>query len=402
MLQPWFGQARFGLFIHWGLYAIAGTHEWHLHQTADYDGYLPWANEFNPEEFDPEHWAELAWDAGMRYVVFTTKHHDGFCMYDNPYTEFKITNAPYRHDITSQIVDAFRKRGHRIGFYHSLIDWHHPHYVPDGHHPLGKADPTRQWPDRDMRKYAQYLYDSVEHLMTSYGTVDLLFWDYVSPWKKASDFNPGPLVEMIRRHQPQIMINDRLSDPHNRDGDFCTPEGGIPNLVPNKPWEVCAAMNYYWGYHQDAKVHMSPSQIQNALMTCVSRNGNLLLNVGPDELGRIPQPSKIVMEQLAQWHVKHQSAVQGTGPSKYEPPIGCIYTASTNDPTVMYLYMPLAPLGDLYLPGLKDHCVSATLLRDGVSLPLEVPLQGFAAANDLHLKAGGSCSQGDVVRLQLK
>jgi alpha-L-fucosidase len=398
MLQPWFTQARFGLFIHWGLYALPGTHEWHLHQSGDMDAYRQLADRFNPVDFDPAYWADLAWHAGMRYVVFTTKHHDGFCLFDNPHTDFNITRTPYGRDITAELLDAFRARGHRIGLYHSLVDWTHPHYIPDGHHPLGKDEPNRDWPDRDMSRYAEYLYRSVETLMSGYGRIDLLFWDFVSPWKKAADFRPGPLVDMIRRHQPEIIINDRLSDPQHPVGDYRTPEGGVPNRPPSEPWEVCAAMNYYWGYHRDAQAHMTPLQIQQGLMQCVSKGGNLLLNVGPDERGRIPDASQHMMEQLAPWFSRHESAVRGCGPSTHQPPDGCLYTAAADGE--LYLYLPLAPLGDVFLPGMNNRLASATILRDGVSLPIEPVHGNYMPLDEVRLKTGGSCIDGDVIRLR--
>jgi len=159
-------------------------------------------------------------------------------------------------------------------------------------------------------------------------------------------------------------------------------------------------MNYFWGYHRDAQIHMSPLQIQNGLMTCVSKGGNLLLNVGPDESGCVPDASAQVLRQLAEWFAVHGTAVHGCGSAQHQPPDGCLYTVDVDG--ALYLYLPVAPLGDVFLPGMKGRVASATLLRDGVSLPIEPVHGNYMPVDEVRLKTGGSCRCGDVVRLQIE
>ena len=230
MKQKWFSDARFGMFIHWGIYSIPAKGEWTLfYDGQEFSEYEEYARQFNPRFFDPTAWAELAWNAGMRYVVFTTKHHDGFCMFDSKYTDYKVTNSPYGKDITAELAVAFRKRGFKIGFYHSLVDWKHPHFIPDGEHPLWQRG-ERNFYGRQLKIYQEYLYNTVEQLMTEYGKIDILFFDYTSKYKDSSEWNPERLLEMIYRLQPGIMVNDRLN--HEKKillGDYCTPEIILPN-----------------------------------------------------------------------------------------------------------------------------------------------------------------------------
>ena len=408
MMQPWFADARFGLFVTWGLYAIPARGEWDLFCHDPFDIYLQeyraHAARFNPVDFDPAAWADLAWNAGMRYVVFTTKHHDGFCLFDNPHTDFKITNTPYGKDITAMLVAAFRARGLRIGLYHSLIDWTHPHYVPDRNHPLGKNGESG-FSGRDMRVYANYLYQSVEHLMTQYGQIDLLFWDYCSAWKKPEDFNPDPLLAMIRRHQPQIIINDRMSyDRMSHYGDYRTPEVAVPNVPPRlhgmqTPWETCATINGYWGY-VDTPTCKPLSAVTTALIGCVAKGGNLLLNVGPDEKGAIPPISVDILREMAEWHTIHGAAVQGCGAAGFRAPDGYFYTQRGRE---LYLYLPFVPLGDVLLPELHGLIERAVLLRTGEAVP-ERPDWGLehSPAGETRISIPATCRPGDIVRILLR
>ena len=273
----WFTHARFGMFIHWGIYSIPAQGEWIIYQKdlnmADYERY---AAEFNPVDFDPGSWADLAKDAGMKYVVFTTKHHDGFCMFDSRYTDYKITRTPYGRDITRELVDAFRERGIRIGFYHSLVDWRHPHFIPDPEHPLGKHGKT-DWPGRDRRIYQKYLYSQVEQLMSDYGKIDLLFFDYTSRFKTSEEWDPEHLLEMVYRLQPEIIVNDRLSfDKSSFAGDYLTPEISVPNHPLKRdgapvPWETCMTMNNHWGYAEDDHDFKEVSTV----MTCCSMSDQI-------------------------------------------------------------------------------------------------------------------------------
>jgi alpha-L-fucosidase len=294
----WFDEARFGLFLHWGLYALPARHEWvqtreHL-SAAHYERYR---EHFDPDRFDPRAWARQAKAAGFRYAVLTTKHHDGFCLWDSALTDFTSMHTPAGRDLVAEFVEAFRAEGLRIGFYHSLIDWHHPDFTVDGIHPL-RNDPEALAAntDRDWGRYRDYLHGQVRELLTGYGTVDYLFFDFSYsqgieglPGKGAADWGSEELVSMIRELQPDILINDRLELP----GDVTTPEQYQPVETPVDAdggplrWEACQTLNGSWGYDRDNLDYKSPELLLRMLVDSVSKNGNMLLNIGPTARGTI-------------------------------------------------------------------------------------------------------------------
>ena len=353
----WFTNARFGMFIHWGIYSIPAQGEWVIYQQdlnmSDYERY---AAEFNPVDFDPGSWADLAKNAGMKYVVFTTKHHDGFCMFDSRYTDYKITRTPYGRDITRELVEAFRERGIRIGFYHSLVDWRHPHFIPDLEHPLGKHGKT-DWPGRDRRIYQKYLYSQVEQLMSDYGKIDLLFFDYTSRYKTSEEWDPEHLLEMVYRLQPEIIVNDRLSfDKSSFAGDYLTPEISVPNHPLKRngapvPWETCMTMNNHWGYAEDDHDFKEVSTVM------------ILFNIGPDSRGNIPEEGKLLLRGIAEWFSHNGEAVTGAGEAPFTPPSGMHYTAAGEK--TLYLHIPFQVMGDIILPQLRGKVAKITLLQDG-------------------------------------
>ena len=404
----WFTQARFGMFIHWGLYAIPAAGEWIFARRDWKDGeYQSLMKQFNPVDYDPAAWAELARAAGMKYVVFTTKHHDGFCMFDSKYTDYKITNTPYGKDVTKMLADAFRQAGLKVGFYHSLPDWTHPGYA-DEESPEFIQHRTLHTPTPEQRRdFLDYLYRNVEQLMTEYGKIDLLFFDYTSRTKAGIDyFGRDRLLEMIYRHQPDILVNDRLAYYKDdvRDFDYYTPEVAVMNQplqVKGKDvvWETCATMNGRWGYTAGADQYMDTYAITSALMGCVSNNGNLLLNAGPDPTGKIPAEAVDALKKLAEWNWCNGEAVTGCGRSEYQAPFGTCYTQKGN---VIYCYLLTVPLGQLILPGLRDKVEKITLLRTGKEAEI-VPLWGYELLkkDDLRILPA-EVVPGDVLKIELK
>ena len=404
----WFTNARFGMFIHWGLYAIPAAGEW-IYARRDWkEGeYRSLMKQFDPVDYDPAEWAELAEAAGMKYVVFTTKHHDGFCMFDSLYTDCKITNTPYGKDVTRMLADAFRQAGLKVGFYHSLPDWTHPGYA-DEESPEFMQHKILHTPTPEQRRdFLDYLYRNVEQLMTGYGKIDLLFFDYTSRSKAGVDyFERDRLLEMIYRHQPEILVNDRLAYYKDdvRDFDYYTPEVAVMNeplRVKGREvvWETCATMNGSWGYVAGADRYKDTFAITSALMGCVSNNGNLLLNVGPDPTGKIPAEAVEALKKLALWNRANGEAVTGCGRSEYQAPFGTCYTQKGN---VIYCYLLTAPLGDLILPGLRDKVAKITLLRAGEAVEI-IPLWGYELLqkDDLRIRPRSSMA-GDVLKIELK
>ncbi|MFA7230442.1 MAG: alpha-L-fucosidase [Victivallaceae bacterium] len=405
MKTDWFSDARFGLFIHWGIYSIPGKGEWTLfYDDWDFDEYEKLAGQFNPVDFNPSAWAELAWNAGMRYVVFTTKHHDGFCMFDSKYTDFKITNTPYGKDIAAELVKAFREKGFKIGFYHSLVDWRHPHFIPDAEHPLWQRG-QREFTGRDLKIYQEYLYNSVEQLLTEYGKIDILFFDYTSKHKNSSEWNPERLLKMIYRLQPEILVNDRLSfDKKSYPGDYWTPEISVPNAPLSidgqiKPWETCMTMNNNWGYNRSDLKFKTPETVITALLNCISKNGNLLLNVGPDENGFIPDGSVKIMRALGEWFKRHEHAVRGAIMSKFTPPQGYFYTQKGDD---IFLYLTFPPMGDIILPQLADKLLKAERMSDGGVVDI-VTHWGFELLRHDEVRIRpANCVTSDIIKLSIK
>ncbi len=404
----WFVDARFGLFIHWGLYAIPAKGEWTYARDAWTPGeYESLMNKFNPVDFDPAKWAKLAKAAGMKYVVFTTRHHDGFCMFDSHYVDYKITNTPYGKDVTRLFVDAFRAEGMRIGFYHSLPDWTHPGWSDQESPEYIQRKEMHEVKPEDRIAYLDLLNNHVEQLMTEYGKIDLLFLDYTSQYKAHEDYyDRERLLSTIYKHQPDILVDDRLSyyKEDVRDFDYYTPEICVPNQpqkVKGKEvvWETCCTMNDHWGYCNTDFNYKPLCTLTGGLMGCVARNGNLLLNIGPDEKGNFPEMSIKRLEELAEWYAAHGEAVVGAGNSAYTPPFAGCYTQKGND---LYLYLLQQPMGDVILPELKGKIEEITLLRTGESVGI-VNDWGFELLLESEQRIRPSMAvAGDVLKIRLR
>ncbi|MDH6622551.1 alpha-L-fucosidase [Streptomyces sp. LBL] len=368
----WFAESRFGMFVHWGLYALAARHEWvkNRERLTD-DDYQPYFDHFDPDLYDPEEWARLAQAAGMRYLVITTKHHDGFCLWDSTHTDYKVTNTPYGKDLIAPLVKAVRDRGMRVGFYHSLLDWHHPQFPVDGHHPQRDDEEFKAAnADRDISKYADYLHAQVRELLTGYGTIDYLFFDFSyegrpDTWdgKGPADWRSEELLAMVRQLQPGILVNDRLDIP----GDFVTPEQYQPDEPLRSadgsrvPWEVCQTLNGSWGYDRDNHDDKSPDLLVRMLVDTVAKDGNLLLNVGPTGRGLIDARAERTVRVIGEWMRLHGRAVYGCGPSEFTAPPDCRYTQRGDR---LYLHLFAWPFGHLQLPGLAGRVRYAQLLHD--------------------------------------
>ena len=233
----WMKNDRFGMFIHWGLYAIPARGEWiRSHEEISIEDYQQYFDEFDASDYDPSYWAKLAKNAGMKYAVFTTKHHDGFCMFDSALTDYKSTNTPAKRDLVKEFVDAFRAEGLKIGLYYSLNDWHHPEYPAygDANHPM-RNNPEFKDKNHDFSKYIEYYQGQITELLTNYGKIDMVWFDGVYDDMIGEVWHAKETEEIIRSLQPDILINDRLcldiltETPEKRSGDFYTPEIIIPS-----------------------------------------------------------------------------------------------------------------------------------------------------------------------------
>ncbi|MCC7492272.1 MAG: alpha-L-fucosidase [Fimbriimonadaceae bacterium] len=386
----WFAHDRFGLFIHWGLYALPARHEWvkHNEQITNevYDS--KYFTRFDPDLYDPRAWAAAAAGAGMKYFVITTKHHEGFCLWDSALTDYKSTQTPCGRDLLRPMVDAFREQDLKVGFYHSLIDWHHPHYIQDPHIGPYRAHADREAMNigRDQGQYAAYLHGQTRELLTQFGKVHVLWYDFSYPkpdgsGKGHADWQSEPLLKMVRDLQPGILVNDRLDLPGDEAWDMKTPEQFQPrewvrvNGVP-VVWEACQTFSGSWGYHRDEATWRSVEQLILTLIDCVSKGGNLLLNVGPTGRGEFDARALDRLAGMGEWMKRHGRSIYGStqAPAEFPTPPDC---RLTYNPTThrMYVHVLAWPYKHLHLDGFKDKVEYAQLLNDAS----EVPMRGIEA-----------------------
>ena len=372
----WFTHDRFGMFIHWGLYSMPGRHEWiRNYEEIPNEDYEKYFEQFNPDLFNPKEWAKAAREAGMKYFVITTKHHEGFCMWDSKYTDYKVTNTPCGRDLLREIVDAFRAEGLKVGFYHSLIDWHHPDFTVDNVHPLrNRPDRAKLNEGRDMARYREYLHNQVRELLTEFGKIDIIWFDFSYPqWgedgKGHADWDSEGLVRMIRELQPGIMINNRLDLPGG--GDVITPEQNTPDDPVTDEngnpvvWEGCQTFSGSWGYHRDELTWKSAKQCIDMLINHVCRNGNLLMNVGPTSRGYIDHRAMERLKAYAEWMKYHSRSIYGCGMAEgLVEPRDCRYTYN-RETNRLYLHIMNWPFKHIHLKGLSGKVKYAQFLHDG-------------------------------------
>jgi len=375
----WFTQDRFGLFIHWGIYALPARHEWVKNREKIPDEtYQRYFEHFDPDLYDPNVWASLAKDAGMKYFVVTTKHHDGFCLFDSQLTDYKATNTPAGRDLIRPMVEAFRAQGLKVGFYHSLIDWHHPQFPIDGLHPQRDDIAFReQEQGRDVRQYAEYLHGQTRELLTNYGKVDVMWFDFSysgrdwewSRGKGKEDWQSERLMQMVRELQPGIVVNDRLEI----GGDLKTPEQYQPRgwlEVDGQPvvWEACQTLNGSWGYDRDNLDWKPVDMLLRMLVDSVSKGGNLLLNVGPTARGEFDPRAQSTLRGIGAWMRQHGRSIYGCTQSDFSAPADCRYTQNGNR---LYLHVFAWPFRHLHLDGLAGRVAYAQLLNDGSEIRMQ-------------------------------
>lgn len=380
----WFMEDRFGLFIHWGLYSIPARQEWlRSIERLSIEEYQPFFEEFNPTHYNPREWAKAAKAAGQKYAVLTAKHHDGFCLFDSQLTEYKATNTPAGRDLIKEYVEAFRAEGLKVGLYYSIIDWYHPDYPKygDRHHPM-RDNEEYKGEENNFANYIEYFHGQVKELLTNYGKIDILWFDFSYDEMTGEKWEASKLVEMIRSMQPDILIDNRLggnimsAEPEIYAGDFFSPEQIIPpggivneNHMPI-PWEACITLNDHWGYHSKDLNYKSPKQVIRTLVECVSKGGNLLLNVGPNVKGIIPPQSLVILQEVGKWMEQNGESIYGCKAADLPKPEWGRYTQKGK---FLYAHVFDRGIGPIYFAGLKDRIKKARLLADGSELKVEVP-----------------------------
>jgi len=333
----WWREARFGLFIHFGLYAIkegkhggkTGYGEWIMNSAhIPVPEYEKLVKRFQPSAFDAEAWVRAARDAGMGYMVVTTKHHDGFCLFDSALTQYDVASSPFRRDLIGELANACRKGGLRVGFYHSIMDWHHEDYLP-----------RRSWEKRsasgaDFGRYLTYLRGQVRELLTRYGRVDLMWFD--GQWERTWRHEYGSeLYDLCRQLQPSVIVNDRVDlgrQGHSGrvlpgfKGDYGTPEQTIPSEGPELDWETCMTMNRHWGWNSSDTIWKSSDELIRKLADIASKGGNFLLNVGPKPDGSFPEKALVRLREIGRWMRGHGEAIRGTTRAELRAPSFGRYT----------------------------------------------------------------------------
>jgi alpha-L-fucosidase len=299
MSKSWFNDARFGIFIHWGPYAVHGRCVWASYRErmalSEYEGY---ARRFTASEYRPDEWVDMAWNAGARYMVLCTRQHPGYALFDSRVSEFTAAKGTPGRDLVAEYVEACRRKGMRIGFYYSLLDWRYPAYF--------------NGPEKDPQGWSElraYVHAQVLELMSNYGKIDVLWYDGRWPYT-AEDWRSSELNAEVRRLQPDILINNRSGLAE----DFGTPE----QQIPGKPdlgamWESCMTMNEHWGYSPGDLNWKTPRQLIHMLVKCACLGGNLLLDVGPKPDGTFPEEAVERLEIIGQWMAKNGESIYGAG-----------------------------------------------------------------------------------------
>lgn len=374
--MKWFREARFGMFIHWGLYAIPARGEWvRCDEEMPEEQYLTYFEEFNPVDYDPVKWAKAAKMAGMQYVILTAKHHDGFCLFESTCTDFKSTNTKLGRDVVADFVTAVRAEGLKVGLYYSLLDWHHPDYphYGDRHHPM-RNHPECGNEHRNFNRYLEYMHAQVRELCTNYGKIDILWFDFSYGDMRGDTWKATELVNMVRTLQPDVIIDNRLEvsgegygslalcEPTPYHGDFVSPEQMIPpNGIQDAQgndlyWEACITMNHNWGFHATDRYFKPAPMLIKKLVECVSKGGNMLLNVGPDARGNIPKESMERLEMIGEWMRKNSASIYGCGKSGLPKPD---YGRITEKENRLYFHIYENTMGPLPLLGLKRENIKS-------------------------------------------
>jgi len=404
---------RFGMWIHWGLYAIPARGEWvRNHERISVEAYQKYFDEFNPTEYDPREWARIAKGAGMKYGVMTAKHHDGFCLFDSKLTDYKSTKTQCKRDLIREYVDAFRAEGLGVGLYYSLLDWHHedyPHYG-DGAHPDGR-NPAYKDKTHHFDNYLQYMHGQVRELLTDYGKIDVMYFDYSYGEMTGEKWKATELINMMRTLQPDIIINNRLevsgerlgslmtANPLPWAGDYVTPEGIIPpRVILNEegervPWEVGFTLNDHWGYCEADRNYKTPARIIRTLVECVSKGGNMLLNAGPDAKGKIPEEQIDIFEEVGKWMKRNGESIYGCDYAGVEKPD---YGRVTRNGNKLYYHVMESTLGALPLYGFKKGEVKKVRILDSDA---ELPFGGWGTKgyDDEFVTTGGDFIPSDKI-----
>jgi alpha-L-fucosidase len=350
--MKWWHDAGFGMFIHWGLYSVRGRHEWAMENEAiPVAEYEQLAKRFNPKPNAARDWARLARRAGQKYMVMTTKHHEGFCLFDTATTTYCAAKQAAGRDLVREYVEAARAEGLRVGFYYSLMDWHHP-------------DGARCAEDEAARKrFVEYIHTHVRELMSNYGRIDVLWYDVAWPLD-ARGWESERMNSMVFSLQPDIIVNNRNKLP----GDFTTPEQRIEAAEGDRAWEACMTMNGSWGYQAADDDWKSPKTIVRNLISCARDGGNYLLNIGPRGDGSVPEDSVRILEAVGSWMSRNGDTIYASDRCQ---PRRSNYASFTRRGNTLYMHVHFWPGEDVSIAGLLVPVKSARFLATGQNVHFE-------------------------------
>lgn len=348
--MQWWHEARFGMFIHFGLYSVLGRHEWAMEEEGiPVAEYQQLAQKFNPAPHAARAWAKLAKTAGMKYMVMTTKHHEGFCLFDTKLTDYCAPKQAAGRDLVAEYIEAAQAEGMRFGFYYSLMDWHHP-------------DGARCRNDEAARRrFVDYIHGQVRELCSNYGKVDVLWYDVNWPLSPEG-WESVKMNQMVRQLQPDILINNRAGIPE----DFTTPEQEI--RASSAPWEACMTMNDSWGYQRADDNWKSPKTIVRNLLTCARDQGNYLLNIGPHPDGSIPDPSIEILTAVGKWMDTYGDLIHHADRCQVKRSEFANFTRRGN---TLFIHAYFWPGDTLAVGGLQPKVLSAKMYATGAPVKFE-------------------------------
>ncbi|WP_455674300.1 alpha-L-fucosidase [Phocaeicola sp.] len=362
--MEWFSQAKLGIFIHWGIYAVRGVSEsWSFFNNyLPYDEYMKQAESFTASKYDPKAWVDLIKESGANYTVITTKHHDGMALWDTKVGDLStVKSTPAKKDLVAPFVKEVRKQGLKLGFYYSLLDWSHPDYPNKTRTEVRYKNDPERW-----AKFNKFNFGQLAELNKTWKP-DLYWFD--GDWEQSAEtWNSKGIVDLLRSDNKNVIINSRIQGY----GDYATPEQGVPVVRPqDKYWELCMTMNDSWGYQHTDSNYKSPFILLRTFVDCLSMGGNLLLDIGPKEDGTIPEEQVAILKEFGRWTKKHKEAIYETRagiPAEHFQG----YTTLNKAGDILYLYLPYKPNGPVEVKGLLNNVNRAWVVGNGAMLNYKV------------------------------
>ena len=351
--MKWWHEAKFGMFIHFGLFAVLAKDVWNYESEGwTMAEYAPLITRFNPKPGSPREWAKLARRAGQKYMVLTTKNHDGFCLWDTKTTKFSSMYAPCKRDIIAEYVEAARAEGIRVGYYFSIFDWHHP----DGERCADDEGARRRMVD--------FTHEQLRELLSNYGKIDVLWYDGARPNLGAAGWESARMNKMVFELQPDIVVNNRNA----LEGDFSTPEQKIVAEKEGRAWESCMTLNQSWGYQAADDEWKTPKEVLRNLVLCARDNGNYLVSIGPRPDGSVQKGAVDLLTKIGEWMDRNGSAIYGSERSKV---VRYQYAGITRKGNTLFLHVHAWPGAEIRIGAIVTKAVSARLLATGKEIKFD-------------------------------